>query len=96
MHQGDVIGFNSLWPTQAEPDCMYNGLTAVKREFRRKGIAKTLKLENLKWVRDQGYKVVKTWNNSQNKGMLAINEALGFKRQPAWIILKKVLHEDND
>ncbi len=94
MYQGEALGFNSFWPTKAEPGCIYNGLTGVKKAFRHKGIAKALKLENLKWAKEQGYTVVKTWNNTRNKGMLAINESLGFFRQPAWIIFKKELAND--
>ena len=35
--------------------------------------------------------LIKTWNNSGNRPILAINERLGFVRQPAWIQFRKVL-----
>ena len=31
---------------------------------------------------------LKTWNDQRNQPMLAINEALGFAKQPAWIGLE--------
>ena len=35
-------------------------------------------------------------NESNNRAMLAINEALGFVKQPAWIDVVKVLREDDE
>lgn len=48
-----------------------------------------LKLKTIEYARAHGYDVIKTWNDSSNVGMLAINEKLGFVRQPAWITFVK-------
>jgi hypothetical protein len=44
-----------------------------------------MKLRSLRWAKEQDYRLVKTWNATNNEGMLAINEALGFEKRPAWI-----------
>jgi GNAT superfamily N-acetyltransferase len=68
---------------------LVHGLTGVRREYRGRGIAIGLKVTALQWAKQAGYRQVKTWNDSTNRGMLAINEKLGFKRRPAWITLVK-------
>ena len=87
---------NSLNVTENEPGVLYNGLTGVRREYRRRGIARALKVKNLLWAKRNGYEVVKTWNDATNEGMLELNMALGFVKQPAWIGFKKVLREDDE
>ena len=49
-----------------------------------------LKLRTIGYARNAGYREIRTWN-STNRPMLAINEALGFARQPAWITFGKDL-----
>ncbi len=68
-----------------------HGLTGVRREYRRRGIAMILKVTALRWAKEAGYRAVRTWNDSTNEGMLAINRKLGFQRRPAWISFVKQL-----
>lgn len=75
-------------------DYLDTGLTGVKREWRRKGIALGLKLKAMDYAKRLGADHVRTENATTNVGMLAINDALGFVRQPAWISHRKVLRED--
>ena len=90
----EYVGMNSLNVTENEEGVLYNGLTGVRREYRRRGIARALKVKNLLWAKRNGYEVVKTWNDATNEGMLELNIALGFVKQPAWIGFKKVLREE--
>jgi mycothiol synthase len=92
---GEYAGMSQLWHSQGSAD-LYNGLTAVKRSYRRRGIALALKLRGIAFARAQGRPTIKTWNESNNRAMLAINEALGFVKQPAWIDLVNVLRKDDE
>ncbi len=83
------IGLSNLRRSKDEPKDLYQGLTGVRREYRGKGVAMALKLKTIEYARAHGYEIIKTWNDSTNVGMLAINTKLGFVRQPAWITFAK-------
>lgn len=92
---GQYVGMCQLWNSQASDD-LYNGLTGVLRSHRRRGIALALKLRSIAHAKSLGRPTIKTWNESNNRAMLSINEALGFVKQPAWIDFVKVLRSDDD
>jgi GNAT superfamily N-acetyltransferase len=87
------VGVSTLWKAEASPD-LYNGLTGVRRDYRRKGIALGLKLRNIAYAKQIGAPAIKTWNESNNRAMLSINEALGFVKQPAWVNYHKTIKEE--
>ena len=70
---------------------MQQGFTAVDRDYRAKGIARALKIRGVKLALDRGYHEIRTWNNTRNRPMLRINEAMGFAKQPVWIEFAKQL-----
>jgi hypothetical protein len=86
---------SQLWHSQASDD-LYNGLTGVLRSHRRRGIALVLKLRGIAYAQSLGRPTIKTWNEANNRAMLAINEALGFVKQPAWIDFVKVLRPEDE
>ena len=87
------IGLSELSRSQDGDGLLYNGFTATLRGYRGKGVATALKVKNILWAMQNGYKEIRTSNNSLNGPMLAVNTKLGFKRQPAEIGLKKVMHD---
>ena len=95
VHDGEIVGINALWHSDTRDDLYYTGLTGVRREYRRKGVALAMKLRGLRWAKEAGASEVRTWNATYNEGMLAINERLGFVRQPAWIDYVKVLDAEH-
>jgi GNAT superfamily N-acetyltransferase len=88
---GAFIGESFLFKVLDNPNALGQGLTAVRRDFRNHGIAMALKLEAIRYAQQMGYKSIKTRNESNNHGMLAINQKLGFVREPAWILFEKSL-----
>jgi GNAT superfamily N-acetyltransferase len=83
------VGESFVLRSQQLPDVLYQGLTAVRREYRGRGIALALKLRVIEYARRQGYREIRTWNDSLNAPMLHINTRLGFVRQAAWITLER-------
>lgn len=88
---GRYVGESSLAKEGADPTVIHQNLTGVLRAERGKGIAMALKLKTVEYARAHGYRRIRTWNDSLNEPMLAINVALGFVREPAWITFGKDL-----
>lgn len=80
------VGLSSLWKG-GEADLLNTGLTGVLPAYRRRGIALALKLRSLLWAKGLGIDRIRTNNASTNQGMLAINDRLGFVKQPSWLHL---------
>jgi GNAT superfamily N-acetyltransferase len=83
------IGLSTLWIPVAQKNRLYTGLTGVVRGYRRRGIATALNLHALIFAKQFGAKVVETDVSSPQVD--AINAALGFTAQPAWLDLQKKL-----
>jgi len=88
---GRYLGVSNLFRSLDDPAFLWQGITGVRREARGKGIAMALKLLTVRYAIDKGVEHIKTWNDVHNRAMLAINEAMGFVKQPAWISYEKDL-----
>ncbi len=91
---GTYAGISQLWSNPPE-SALYNGETGVRRQYRRRGIALALKLRGIAYAQQQRHPTIKTWNETNNRAMLGINERLGFVRQPAWIDYTKVFDKEH-
>lgn len=87
---GEYVGVSMLFHKQATAE-LGTGLTGVRRDYRRNGIALALKLMAIDYAKAQGAPKVRTENATSNRPMLSINEALGFEKEPVTICYKKVL-----
>jgi GNAT superfamily N-acetyltransferase len=85
---GQIAGVSQLWGGSSE-GVLHIGLTATRRDFRRMGIAVALKLRAIAYAKSIGIREIRTGNDSNNRPILAINEAMGFVKQPAWITFVK-------
>jgi GNAT superfamily N-acetyltransferase len=90
MRDGDFAGVSNLWKAP-EQHVLHVGLTATRRNYRRMGIALALKLKAIEYARQQGVHELRTGNETRNRPMLNINEALGFVKQPVWVAYVKSL-----
>jgi GNAT superfamily N-acetyltransferase len=68
-----------------------NDMTGTHPDHRRRGLARLAKLGAMAWAREQGYEAIRTDNDGENAGMLALNRSLGYR--PAGTETE-YLHED--
>ena len=83
--EGNWLGMSNLFESSGDKSFVWQGLTGVRRAARGKGIAMALKLRTVKHAQGLHIDHIKTWNDQSNRPMIAINEAMGFEKQPAWI-----------
>ena len=86
------IGMTMFWKGDMDDD-FHTGLTGVKRDYRSRGIATALKVSALSYAKSVGAPRVHTDNDTNNIEMIAVNDKLGFVKQPARISMLKVLKE---
>lgn len=84
---GRYVGLSTFF--RDGDDALDIDITGVASDYRRRGIARAIKVQGIQWARDNGYKQINVVNDPVNVGMLAINDALGFVRQPALLWMQK-------
>jgi mycothiol synthase len=78
LHDGEVVGCAGLGLDPDQPARAENGLTAVRGDWRGRGLAVHLKLLTLAWAADHGITEVYTWTQDGNAAMRALNTRLGY------------------
>ena len=73
-----VVGCAGLMIDADQPDRAENALTAVRRDFRGRGVASALKRTTLAWASRNGIREVYTWTQRGNADMRQLNERLGY------------------
>ncbi len=75
---GEIVGFSGLM-RHDNPGVAEDGLTVVRRDWRRRGLALTLKRLELGWAAASGVREIVTWTQRGNDGMRRLNERLGYE-----------------
>ncbi len=88
---GEVIGCAGLMPDPDEPRRAEHALTAVRRDWRRRGVAAALKRTSLAWAAANGFSEVYTWTQRGNDDMRALNTHLGFRTRSESIRMQATL-----
>ena len=78
LADGEVIGCAGLLPDPDTPSRAEHALTAVRRDWRRRGVAAALKRLTLALASERGLAEVYTWTQRGNDDMRALNSHLGF------------------
>ena len=78
LDEGEVVGCAGLGLDPDQPTRAENMLTAVRRDWRGRGVAVHLKLVTLAWAADHGITEVYTWTQDGNAAMRALNTRLGY------------------
>ena len=78
LFNGEIVGYSGLMTDPEEASEAEDGLTAVRRDWRRRGLARALKQRKLAWAAANGIHEIVTWTQQGNDGMRALNEELGY------------------
>ena len=78
---GEVGGHTVVITHPLQPDVAGQGDTAVARHHRGHRLGLLLKIDMMRWLAqvEPQLKIIETWNNVDNKFMINVNEALGYR-----------------
>ncbi len=79
---GEVAGYASLIFKPGSTTVAYHDMTAVRPDFRGRGIAAALKRATIAWAIDNGLEALETGNDEENAPMRSVNRALGYSPLP--------------
>jgi len=77
----EVVGYAAL---QVFGDEGHHGLTATRRDWRRRGVASALKRAEIAAAKRAGFKRLLTESEERNEPMRRLNEKLGYVPAPDW------------
>jgi GNAT superfamily N-acetyltransferase len=84
----EVIGYAKFSLTVTQPTTAHHDLTAVKRAWRGRGVARALKATQIVWAKANGYEELRTRNEERNAPIRRLNEEFGYQPTVGRIYLK--------
>lgn len=94
LHDGAVVGCAGLGLDPDQPTRAENALTAVRGDWRGRGVAVHLKQLTLAWAAGHGIAEVYTWTQDGNAAMRALNTRLGYATTRTGIQLARPLSSE--
>jgi GNAT superfamily N-acetyltransferase len=79
LAEGEIVGCAGLLRDVDRPDRAENSLTAVRRDWRGRGLATALKQSVIAWAAGNGLLEIYTWTQNGNEAMQRLNEKLGYR-----------------
>lgn len=90
MHEGQIVGFTRLTPSDAEEGLWRTGLTGVVPSWRRRNVGTCVKVVSLMAAQEAGVKHVQT-DNAEDTPTLHLNYQLGYKRVATLLEFERVM-----
>jgi GNAT superfamily N-acetyltransferase len=87
----EIVGCAGLMRDEDRDDRAENSLTAVRRDWRGRGLARALKETVIAWGSAHGLREIYTWTQTGNEGMRGVNEKLGYMTRDVSISLRAPL-----
>ena len=87
----EIVGCAGLVRDPDVPERAEHSLTAVRRDWRRRGIASALKQQTIAWASANGLRELYTWTQDGNEGMRSVNERLGYGTRTTSIRVRATL-----
>jgi GNAT superfamily N-acetyltransferase len=75
----EVIGYAKFSLTPAQPTIAHHDLSAVKRVWRGRGVARALKTTQINWALANGYTELHTRNDERNEPIRRLNARFGYR-----------------
>jgi mycothiol synthase len=75
----EVVGYAKFSLTAAQPTTAHHDLTAVKRAWRGRGVARALKAAQINWAAENGYTELHTRNETRNEPIRRLNARFGYR-----------------
>jgi GNAT superfamily N-acetyltransferase len=75
---GEIVGLASVMLDPDHPERAEQGFTTVRRSWRGRSVASTLKRMTFWWAAKHGITEIYTWTQRDNDSMRRVNEHLGF------------------
>ncbi len=85
---GSVIGFAKLSYQDRTAGVAFHDLTGVLRSARGRGIASALKRAEIAWAKQQGFRLLKTFNEERNEPIRRLNERHGYRAEPGFVRMR--------
>ena len=82
LYGEQYIGLTLLVKANDNVELLQTAFTAVRRDYRRHGIATALKVRSFQFAQQIGTRLIRA-NNEENNPMFQLNLLLGFQPQPA-------------
>lgn len=87
----DGLSWIGLCAQSAGDSHLMTSMTGVVRAWRRRGLARWLKLHSIRYALEVETREIRTFNDAANEGMLTLNRALGFVPVETDLRMKKEL-----
>jgi GNAT superfamily N-acetyltransferase len=84
----EVVGYAKFSLTDAQPTTAHHDLTAVKRAWRGRGLARALKARQLGWAKENGFTELRTRNEERNEPIRRLNARFGYRPAPGRVYLR--------
>ena len=78
LADGQIVGYAGLLRWADEPTKAEHGLTVVRRDWRRRGLASALKERQIEWAAANGVRRLVTYTQTGNESMQAVNARLVY------------------
>jgi GNAT superfamily N-acetyltransferase len=84
----EVVGYAKFSFTTVRPTHAYHDLTAVKRAWRGRGVARAMKAAQIAWAKGNGYEELRTQNDERNEPIRRLNAEFGYAPAIGRILLR--------
>jgi GNAT superfamily N-acetyltransferase len=91
VSDADVVGYAKLSISDARDGVATHDITAVKRAWRRRGLAGALKRAEIAWAKQNGYTRLETHNEVRNEAIRRLNVHHGYREEPGIVVYRALL-----